>query len=106
MTLFLVLALNAPLVIELLLVSPRLTLGLEPVAFDGRQYERSLFATLMLSSLMAWQEREAIDLANVAVILGAFVPGAIAAIWAAKVMKTPADVARPPEGEIKTTMGI
>jgi len=40
-----------------------------------------IFATLVLSGLMAWQEREAIDFANVAVILAAFVPGAIAGAW-------------------------
>jgi len=40
-----------------------------------------IFATLVLSTLMAWQERDAIDLENVPAILGAFIPGAIIGAW-------------------------
>lgn len=40
-----------------------------------------IFATLVLSTLMAWQEREAIQFKFVPLIVVAFVPGVIAGAW-------------------------
>jgi len=40
-----------------------------------------IFATLVLSTPMAWQERQAIDYHNVPAILVAFIPGAVIGAW-------------------------
>jgi len=45
-----------------------------------------IFATLVLSTPMAWQERQAIDYHNVPAVLVAFIPGAVAGAWSLSII--------------------